>query len=163
MLYLPCKARERGGQEPPRVSGETPNNKEEPKMSKKKRQEQVKTIRNGVWYTLDELAKIITAQAEAVTGGEGWSEGALPIRPAVVKVTESQVAAARAKRLAAEEARKVGSANIPAVVVPSLTEREIAQAKAEREAREAARREAKRAEFAHKVLLAKLARTVVAV
>jgi len=115
-----------------------------------------------VWYTPEELAQVATRRV-AAQGGEGWSEGAMPVRPPVVTVSESDVAAARAKRLASEAGRKNGSAFVSAHVVPSTTELELAMAAAAREAREAARRSVKRAEFARKVLLAQLKKNVVAV
>ena len=123
----------------------------------------IRTLRNGVWYTDKELAKVAMRKI-AVESGEGYNEGRLvgySVPP--VTVSESAVAERRAKREADEARRlaaKLADDKRKYVVVPSTTELELAMAAAAREAREMARRSAKRAEFAHRVNVARIKRAM---
>ena len=120
----------------------------------------IRTLRNGVWYTDKELAKVAMRKI-AVESGEGYNEGRLvgySVPP--VTVSESAVAERRAKR-EADEARRLAAKLVDVkrkyVVVPSTTELELAMDAA---AREACRRSAAKAAFAHRVNVARIKRAM---
>ena len=120
----------------------------------------IRTLRNGVWYTDKELAKVAMRKI-AIESGEGYNEGRLmgySVSP--VTVSESAVAERRAKREADEARRlaaKLADDKRKYVVVPSTTELELAMDAAAREAR---RRSAAKAAFAHKVNVARIKRAM---